>query len=113
MLLLSMNRIAIMNYFTILLVVTLIGLILVLTSSSISVIFRERGVAQLLYSMVLIFLFMASYLFTNSPLNLVTRLSIDSIGASESALWVGLYTLVAFALCMLTVATVKKTYKNN
>ncbi|MDP2216954.1 MAG: ABC transporter permease [Methanolobus sp.] len=113
MLLLSMNGISIMNFFTILLVVTLIGLILVLTSSIISAIFRERGVAQLLYSMVLIFLFMASYLFTNSPLNLVTRLSIDSIGASESALWVGLYTLVALALCMLTVATVKNTYKNN
>jgi hypothetical protein len=63
--------------------------------------------------MALIFLFMVSYLFTNSPLNLVTRLSIDSIGASESALWIGLYTLLAAVLYVLTVATVKKRYNNN
>ena len=113
MALLSANRISIHNFFTILFVVTLIGLILVLASSVISIMFKERGVCQLLYSMALIFLFMVSYLFTNSPLNLVTRLSIDSIGAAESAFWIGLYALLAAVLYVLTMGTLKKRYNNN
>lgn len=113
MLLLSANRILIGNFLSILLVATIIGMILVLISSMISISFRDRGVSQLLYSMVLIFLFMASYLFTNSPLNLVTRLSIDSIGTTEATLWIGIYALTALALGILTAATVKKKYDNN
>lgn len=113
MLLMGANMIVIRNFFSILMVVTLIGAILVLISSMISISFRDRGVSQLLYSMILIFLFMVSYLFTNSPLNLVTRLSIGSIGTAESTLWMGIYSLVALALGILTAATVKRKYDNN
>ncbi len=107
MLLLSMNRIHIHNTLHILFIVTLIALILVLISTLIATLFRERGVAQLLYSLILIFLFMLSYLFTNSPMNLVTRLSIESIGVLESALWTGTYMLFALLLYMLMTITVK------
>ncbi len=107
MLLLSANMIHISNFSTILLVVTLIGTILVLLSCIISMYFKDRGVAQLLYSLVLIFLFMVSYMFTNSPLNLVTRLSIDSIGLTESITWIGIYALVALALGIVTREAVK------
>ncbi len=112
MLLLSMNRIHIQNPLQILLVVTLIAFILVIASTIIAVLFRERGVAQLMYSLILIFLFMSSYLFTNSPLNLVTRLSIESIGALESWTWVGIYTLVAVALYGSMILTVKRNPDN-
>ncbi|QLC51036.1 ABC transporter permease [Methanolobus zinderi] len=108
MLLLRLNWIRISNFFEILLVVTIIGLILVLLSSSIALTFKDRGVSQLLYSMILIFLFMVSYLFTNSPLNLVTRLSIESIGSMESGIWILIYSLVAAGLYVLMRATVSK-----
>lgn len=106
MLLLRLNWIRISNFFEILLVVTLIGLVLVLLSSIIAISFKDRGVSQLLYSMILIFLFMASYLFTNSPLNLVTRLSIESIGPQESGIWILIYSMVALMLYVLMRASV-------
>ncbi|MBN2109900.1 MAG: ABC transporter permease [Methanosarcinaceae archaeon] len=107
-LLLKMNWIRISNPFHILLVVTLTGLILVLLSSIIALNFRDRGVSQLLYSMILIFLFMVSYLFTNSPLNLVTRLSIESIGYLESGIWIFIYSLAVIALYVVMRVTVSK-----
>ena len=112
MLLLSMNRVSIDNSLQILLVVTLIAAVLVLTSTVIAVFSKDRGVAQLLYSLVLIFLFMSSYLFTNSPLNLVTRLSINSITAIESWTWTGIYLLLAFVLYMATMIVVRKDPDN-
>ncbi|WP_321429701.1 ABC transporter permease [uncultured Methanolobus sp.] len=112
MLLLSMNRVSIDNSLQILLVVTLIAAVLVLTSTVIAVFSKDRGVAQLLYSLVLIFLFMSSYLFTNSPLNLVTRLSINSITAIESWTWTGIYLLLAFVLYMTTMIVVRKDPDN-
>ena len=108
MLLLMMNWIRISNFLEILLVVTLIGLVLVLLSSIISISFKDRGVSQLLYSMILIFLFMASYLFTNSPLNLVTRLSVESIGALESWTWILTYSMVAVVLYILMRMSVSR-----
>jgi len=112
MLLLSMNRVSIHNPLEILLLVTIISFILVLASAIIAVLFRERGVAQLLYSLILIFLFMSSYLFTNSPLNMVTRLSIESIGALETWTWMGMYILVALFLYASMVMTVKRDSNN-
>lgn len=112
MLLLSMNRVYIHNLLQILLVVTIIAFILVMASTVISVMFRDRGVAQLLYSLILIFLFMSSYLFTNSPLNLVTRLSIESIGALESWTWIGIYMLVGIFLYAAMLMAVKKDPNN-
>jgi ABC-type Na+ efflux pump permease subunit len=112
MLLLSMNRISISHSLQILLVVTLIAAVLVLSSTMIAVFFKDRGVAQLLYSLVLIFLFMSSYLFTNSPLNLVTRLSINSITAIESWTWTGIYLLLALFLYITTMLVIKKDPHN-
>lgn len=112
MLLLSMNRISIQNSLQILLLVTVIAAVLVLSSTIIAVLFRERGVAQLLYSLILIFLFMSSYLFTNSPMNMVTRLSIESIGALESWTWMGIYILVAIFLYASMMIAVKKEAHN-
>ncbi len=108
MVLLAANMISIKNPLQILTVVTLIGLILVILSSIMSITFKERGVVQLIYSLVLIFLFMASYLFTNSPLNLVSRLSVESIGTLESSIWIGIYSLVAIALYFLMGIVVKR-----
>ncbi|MEZ5334432.1 MAG: hypothetical protein R2741_03905 [Methanolobus sp.] len=55
---------------------------------------------------------MSSYLFTNSPLNLVTRLSIESIPALESWAWTGLYLLVGITLFITMMITVKKDPDN-
>ncbi|SFM48886.1 ABC transporter permease [Methanolobus profundi] len=107
MLLLSMNRVEINNSFQILLTVTIVAFILVMASTIISVLFKDRGVAQLIYSLVLIFLFMSSYLFTNSPLNLVTRLSIESIGALESWTWIGIYMSVGIVLYTAMIMAVR------
>jgi ABC-type Na+ efflux pump permease subunit len=112
MLLLMLNWIPISNVASILLLVLVISFILVLTSSIISVMFKERGLAQLFYSLVLIFLFLVSYLFTNSPLNLVTRLSIQSIGSVESVLWIGIYSFIALFLYWLLVRVVGSRYNN-
>lgn len=112
MLLLSMNRVHIYNPVQILLTVTIIAFILVMASTVISVLFRDRGIAQLLYSLILIFLFMSSYLFTNSPLNLVTRLSIQSIPALESWTWIFLYLLIGIILYLAMILTVKKNPSN-
>jgi hypothetical protein len=95
-----------------LLIVTLIAGVLVFSSTIIAVFFKDRGVAQLLYSLVLIFLFMSSYLFTNSPLNLVTRLSINSITPVESWTWTGIYLLLALFLYMTTMLVIKKDPHN-
>jgi len=107
MLLLAMNWIRISNPIEILLVVTLIAAVLVLSSTMIAVYFKDRGVAQLLYSLVLIFLFMSSYLFTNSPLNLVSRLSINSISTLESLTWIGIYLLLALVIYVATTLVVR------
>lgn len=112
MLLLAMNWITINNPVQILLVVTLIAAVLVLSSTMIAVYFKDRGVAQLLYSLVLIFLFMSSYLFTNSPLNLVSRLSINSISAIESLTWIGIYLLLALVIYMATALVVRNDPDN-
>ena len=111
-LLLSMNRISIQNPLQILLLVTVIAAVLVLSSTIIAVLFRERGVAQLFYSLILIFLFMSSYLFTNSPMNMVTRLAIESIGALESWTWMGIYILVAIFLYASMMIAVRKEAHN-
>jgi len=108
MLLLMLNGIVISNVSAILFLVLIIALVLVLTSAIISMIFKDRGLAQLFYSMALIFLFMVSYLFTNSPLNLVTRLSIQSIGNAESVIWMGIYSLVAVFLYGLLIKIVNR-----
>jgi len=111
-LLLMLNGIVIYNVAAILLFVLIIALILVLASSIISLVFKERGLSQLFYSLLLIISFLISYLFTNSPLNLITRLSIQSIGGLESGLWIGGYSLIPVILFVVLIGTVKSRYTN-
>ncbi|MCD4702720.1 MAG: ABC transporter permease [Methanosarcinaceae archaeon] len=111
MLLLMANDIVIHNPIQILALVLVISFVLVLVSSIISVWFRERGVGQLYYSLVLIAMFLASYLFTNSPLNLVTRLSLQSISVPESVGWIVLYTMIALVLYAMLHRSIGKYNK--
>lgn len=108
MMLLMLNGISINNAHMILIMVFIIALILILIGSIISMTFKERGISQLFYSLVLIFLFLISYMFTNSPLNLVTRLSIQSIGEMEYIIWIGLYMVIAVILYKLSIEVVKR-----
>lgn len=108
MMLLMLNGISIDNALLILVLVFIIALILVVISSIISLTFKERGIAQLFYSLILILLFLISYLFTNSPLNMVTRLSIHSIGSMESIIWICGYVLIAVILYRILTIVVKK-----
>ncbi|MEA1866064.1 MAG: ABC transporter permease [Euryarchaeota archaeon] len=95
LLLLSINGIYIHNILAIVLFVTAITLILVLTGALISIILKNRGLAQLFYSLVLIMLFLLCYTFPNSPMNIVTRLSIGSMNGIDNALCTGIYLLIA------------------
>ncbi len=95
LLLLSLNGIYIHNILAIVLFVTAITLILVLTGALISIGLKNRGLAQLFYSLVLITLFLLCYTFPNSPMNIVTRLSIDSMNSIDNVLCTGIYLLIA------------------
>ena len=108
MLLLALNGIQINNFNEILLMVTMVSLILVTIGSMIAVSCRERGIAQLFYSLVLILLFMSSYLYTNSPLNLVSRLALDSIRGLEAFTWTAGYMCLAVLLLWLLAKVVEK-----
>ena len=110
MLLLGLNGIQISNFTEILLVVTMISLTLVTAGSMIAVLCKERGTAQLFYSLVLILLFMSSYLYTNSPLNLVSRLALDSIRGMEAFAWTAGYMFLALLLLWLLTMLVKKEH---
>ena len=95
LLLLSLNGIYIHNILAIVLFVTAITLILVLTGALISIRLKNRGLAQLFYSLVLITLFLLCYTVPNSPMNIVTRLSIDSMNSIDNVLCTGIYLLIA------------------
>ncbi len=110
MLLLELNGIQINNFTEILLLVTMISLILVTAGSMIAVLCKERGTAQLFYSLVLILLFMLSYLYTNSPLNLVSRLALGSIRGLEAFIWTTGYMCFALLLLWLLTMVVKKEH---
>lgn len=109
-LLLTLNGIHISNFTEILLIVTMVSLILVTSGSIIAVLCRERGTAQLFYSLILILLFMSSYLYTNSPLNLVSRLSLDSIRGLEAFSWTAGYMCLAVLLLWLLAMVVQKQH---
>lgn len=110
MLLLGLNGIGINNFTEILLMVAIVSLILVVVGSIIAVLCRERGTAQLFYSLVLILLFMSSYLYTNSPLNLVSRLALDSIGYVEAFTWIAGYMCLAVLLLWMLTSIVEKEH---
>jgi len=95
LLLLSLNGIDIQHILAITLFVTVITFILVLIGAAISIKTKNRGIAQLFYSLVLITLFLLCYVFPNSPITIVTRLAIDSINGIEIALSITPYLLIA------------------
>lgn len=97
MLLLMANGIMIYHIPYILFLVTSVTAILVLIGAGISILLKERGMTQMLYSLVLILLFLVSYLFTNSPMNLIIRLAMDSIDVVALA-YLAAYGLVALGL---------------
>lgn len=95
LLLLSLNGIDIQHILAITLFVTVATFILVLIGAAISIKTKNRGMAQLFYSLILITLFLLCYVFPNSPMNVVTRLAIDSISGTGIALSVIPYLLIA------------------
>ena len=94
------NGIAIHHIPHILFLVTAVTAILVLVGAAISLALKDRGMAQMLYSLILIFMFLASYLFVNSPMNLIIRLAIDSTDVMALAYLV-IYGIVALALARM------------
>ena len=118
LLLLSLNGIDIRNILAITLFVTVITFILVLIGAAISIKTKNRGMAQLFYSLVLITLFLLCYVFPNSPMNIVTRLAIDSISGTGIALSVIPYLLIAslfyaaFRYLTLTLTQYRSRYRS-
>ncbi len=94
------NGIAIHHILYILFLVTAVTAILVLVGAAISLALKDRGMAQMLYSLILIFMFLASYMFVNSPMNLIIRLAIDSTDVMALAYLV-IYGIVALALARM------------
>jgi len=90
--LLSLNRISVQNPAMILIMVTAVTFILVLTGAFVSITLKNRGTSQLFYSLILIMLFLLCYIFQNSPMNLVTKLAIDSM---EGSAYLAVYLLIA------------------
>jgi len=108
MILLVLNGIEINNFLSILVLVSLIATILVTIGGSISLLVKERGIAQMFYSFILILMVMISYLYVNSPLNMITRLALDSIPLIESIYWLLLYTLIAIVLLLFLINSSRK-----
>ncbi len=99
LLLVRLNGVVVHNTGLILLLSGIIGAIVVIIGAIIAVKYKKRMISQYLYSLMLILMFLMGYLFTNSPFNLVTRLSADSIG-TQALVYCGMYAVVAVALYM-------------
>ncbi len=97
LLLVTMNRVVVHNIGLLLLLSGIVAAIVVILGAMIAVRLKKRMVSQYLYSLVLIMMFLAGYLFANSPFNLATRLSAGSIG-TEALVYFGIYAAVAFGL---------------
>ena len=75
LLLVRLNGVSCLQHWIhILLLSGIIAAIVVIIGAIIAVKYKKRMISQYLYSLVLILMFLAGYLFTNSPFNLVTRL---------------------------------------
>ncbi len=92
--LLGMNHIAVYNLGIILLFITILAALIVLSGAIIAVKYKDRGISQYIYSLILILLFLTAYLFADSPFNLVTRLSSGDAGM-EILGYCGLYAALA------------------
>lgn len=95
--LVSLSGIEVNNIGIILLLTTAVSVIIILIGAVIAFRYKERVISQYLYSLILILLFMAGYLFADSPFNLITRLSSGAAGA-EALIYCGVYAAVAVPL---------------
>lgn len=85
LLLVSFNGVAVDNIAIILLLASIIAVIVVVLGAIIAVKYKKRLISQYLYSLILILMFLAGYLFADSPFNLVTRLSAGALGTEALA----------------------------
>ena len=83
--LVSFNGVVVNNIVIILLLTSIIAILVVILGAIIAVKYKKRLIAQYLYSLILILMFLAGYLFADSPFNLVTRLSAGAIGTEALA----------------------------
>lgn len=95
--LLKLNGIAVYNVVILLLLTSVLAFIIVLTGAIVAAKYRQRTIAQYMYSLILIFLFLLWYLFADSPFNLVTRLSSGAVGI-EALGYIIAYASVALVL---------------
>jgi len=92
--LVRLNGVAVYNTGIILLLITIISVIIVLIGAIVAVRYKNRLISQYIYSLILILLFLVGYLFTDSPFNLVTRLSSGAYGIVALA-YCGAYAVLA------------------
>jgi len=97
--LVRLNGVAVYNTGIILLLVSIISVIIVLIGALIAVKFKDRTISQYIYSLILILLFLVGYLFTDSPFNMVTRLSSGAAGI-EALVYNSVYVVLALPLFM-------------
>lgn len=99
LLLIGLNGVSVQNIGIILLLVGIIAAIVVATGAIIAINYKKRLVSQYMYSLLLILMFLAGYLITNSPFNLVTRLSSGGMGI-EALPYCGGYAAAVILLLM-------------
>ncbi len=97
LLLVGLNGVSVNNIALILLLAGIIAIIVVLMGAIIAIKYKKRIISQYLYSLILILVFLAGYMFADSPFNLVTRLSAGATGA-EAPGYSGLYAALALPL---------------
>lgn len=112
LMLISFNGVVVHNIAIILLLVSAIALIVVLTGAIIAIRYEKRMISQYLYSLILILMFLAGYLFADSPFNLVTRLSSGAAGI-EALGYVGGYVVLGLVLHLFIrrFGILSKTYR--
>lgn len=94
LMLVRLNGVAVYNVGIILLLITIIAVIIVLIGAIVAVRYKNRLISQYIYSLILILLFLAGYLFADSPFNLVTRLSSGAYGIA-ALVYCGAYAALA------------------
>lgn len=97
LLLLRLNGVEIHNNALILLLSAIVAAIVVILGAAIAVKYQKRMISQYIYSLVLILMFLAGYLFASSPFNLVALLSAGSIGM-DSLAYLGAYAAAGIVL---------------
>lgn len=107
LLLLSVNGIAIENTLPILLHVSVGGLLLILLGALVALHYRERTSAQFIFSTAVVVVVLFVMAMPYNPLNLIVRLSVNTIGYEQ---WVvlGITLLAAAFLAWITTAYARR-----